>query len=95
VFMAAVSPERFEINGHVLFWFAVSTVIATSVRYLLQTVGQFSVKIETASLIMILEPIWTLILSISFLDEVVEMQKLIGGGVILLSLFIYIKYSKS
>jgi drug/metabolite transporter (DMT)-like permease len=43
---------------------------------------------------MILEPIWTLILSISFLDEVVEMQKLIGGGVILLSLFIYIKYSK-
>jgi drug/metabolite transporter (DMT)-like permease len=64
------------------------------VRYLLQTVGQFSVKIETASLIMILEPIWTLILSMSFLDEVVEMQKLIGGGVILLSLFIYIKYSK-
>jgi drug/metabolite transporter (DMT)-like permease len=64
------------------------------VRYLLQTLGQVNVKLETASLIMILEPIWTLILSISFLNEVVEVQKLIGGGVILLSLFIYIKFSK-
>jgi drug/metabolite transporter (DMT)-like permease len=94
VVMIVVSPERFELNVHVLFWFAVSTVIATSLRYLLQTVGQFTVKIETASLIMLLEPIWTLVLSISVLDEVVEMQKLLGGGVILLSLFIYIKYSK-
>jgi drug/metabolite transporter (DMT)-like permease len=94
VVMIVVSPERFELNDHVLFWFAVSTVIATSLRYLLQTVGQFTVKIETASLIMLLEPIWTLVLSISVLDEVVEMQKLLGGGVILLSLFIYIKYSK-
>jgi len=94
VIMALVSPEHFELNGQLFFWFAVSTVIATSVRYLLQTLGQFNVKLETASLIMILEPIWTLILSISFLNEVVEVQKLIGGGVILLSLFIYIKFSK-
>jgi drug/metabolite transporter (DMT)-like permease len=95
VIMALVSPEHFELNGQLFFWFAVSTVIATSVRYLLQTLGQFNVKLETASLIMILEPIWTLILSISFLNEVVEVQKLIGGGVILLSLFIYIKFSKN
>jgi len=94
VIMALVSPEHFELNGQLFFWFAVSTVIATSVRYLLQPNGQVIGKLETASLIMILEPIWTLILSISFLNEVVEVQKLIGGGVILLSLFIYIKFSK-
>ena len=70
-------------------WFAASTVIATSLRYLMQTTGQFSVKIETASLIMILEPIWTLILSVGLLGEVLEPQKLLGGGVILLSLFVY------
>jgi len=90
-----MSPEAFELNRHVLFWFAVSTVVATALRYLIQTVGQFSVKIETASLIMILEPIWTLVLSISLLGEVIEMQKLMGGGIIFLSLFVYIKFSKS
>lgn len=88
------SPETFEINSDILLWFAVSTVIATALRYLMQTVGQFSVKIETASLIMILEPIWTLILSVGLLGEVIETQKLIGGGIIFLSLFVYIKLSK-
>ncbi|PKG59099.1 EamA family transporter [Shewanella sp. Choline-02u-19] len=88
------SPEAFEINRDIIFWFAISTVIATVLRYLMQTIGQFSVKIETASLIMILEPIWTLILSMSVLGEVIETQKLIGGGIIFLSLFVYIKLSK-
>ncbi|MGB6138120.1 MAG: hypothetical protein WBG74_16225 [Shewanella sp.] len=41
---------------------------------------------------MLLEPIWTLILSVSFLGEVVETQKLIGGGIVIFSLFIYIKF---
>ncbi|MFA0049481.1 DMT family transporter [Vibrio breoganii] len=87
-------PEAFELNRHVLFWFAVSTLIATSIRYLAQTVGQFSVKMETASLIMILEPVWTLMLSISMLGEVVGTQKMIGGAVIFLSLLVYIQLSK-
>ncbi|MEZ9200411.1 DMT family transporter [Shewanella sp. 10N.286.54.B9] len=88
-------PEAFEVSSQTLLWFSASTVIATSLRYLMQTTGQFSVKIETASLIMILEPIWTLILSIGLLGEVLEPQKLLGGGVILLSLFVYIRGSKS
>jgi drug/metabolite transporter (DMT)-like permease len=91
---ALTSPASFQLNGHILFWFAVSTVVATSLRYLIQTVGQFSAKMETASLIMILEPIWTLILSISLLGEVVEIQKMMGGGIIFLSLLAYIQFSK-
>lgn len=93
IVMLIVHPESVQLNSHIVFWFAVSTLIATCLRYLAQTVGQFSVKIEKASLIMILEPIWTLLLSVSLLGEVVEPQKLIGGGIILLSLFIYIKFA--
>ncbi|MCL1092748.1 DMT family transporter [Shewanella kaireitica] len=93
--LALSQPEAFEVSSQTLMWFIASTVIATSLRYLMQTTGQFSVKIETASLIMILEPIWTLILSIGLLGEVLEPQKLLGGGVILLSLFVYIRGSNS
>ncbi len=83
-----VSQEAFELNSHVLFWFAVSVIASTALRYLAQTIGQSMVKIETASLTMILEPVWTLILSINLLGEVIELQKLIGGGIIFLSLSI-------
>lgn len=88
-------PQAFEVSKQTLIWFAISTVIATALRYLMQTVGQCSVKIETASLIMILEPVWTLMLSIGLLSEVIEPQKLLGGATILLSLFVYIKLSQS
>lgn len=84
----------FEITQHAVFWFLISTIVATAIRYLAQTLGQFSVNIETASLIMILEPVWTLVLSISVLHEVIAPQKLIGGAVIFLSLFVYIKLSR-
>ena len=85
---------QFELNQNVIMWFIVSIVVATSIRYLLQTVGQFSVNMETAALIMILEPIWTLVLSMSLLDEVLAPQKLFGAGIIFMSLFVYVKLSR-
>ncbi|MEZ9593097.1 DMT family transporter [Shewanella sp. 10N.261.52.F9] len=87
-------PEVVEFSNQLLVWFVLSTVMATSVRYLLQTMGQYKVSMETAALLMILEPIWTLLLSISVLGETLEPQKLLGGGVIFLSLIIYIKLSR-
>lgn len=87
-------PEAVEFSNQLLVWFVLSTVMATSVRYLLQTMGQYKVSMETAALLMILEPIWTLLLSISVLGETLEPQKLLGGGVIFLSLIIYIKLSR-
>ncbi|MCK8044605.1 DMT family transporter [Shewanella sp. 1CM18E] len=87
-------PDAVQFSNQLIVWFALSTVIATSVRYLLQTMGQYKVSMETAALLMILEPVWTLLLSISVLGETLEPQKLLGGGVIFLSLIIYIKLSR-
>ena len=94
IYVVLTQDIQFELSNTVIFWFMVSTLIATSIRYLFQSVGQFSVKIETAALIMILEPIWTLLLSMSLLGEKVELQKLLGAAVIFLSLFIYVKLSR-
>jgi drug/metabolite transporter (DMT)-like permease len=94
VFTFVTDTTPFELNAVVMLWFFISIVVATSIRYLVQTVGQFSVNMETAALIMILEPIWTLLLSIGVLDESLETQKLIGAGIIFMSLLVYIKYSR-
>ena len=94
VYVFLTQNIQFELTTSVIFWFIISTLIATSIRYLFQTLGQYSVTIETAALIMILEPIWTLILSITILGERLELQKLLGAAVILFSLFLYIKLSK-
>lgn len=72
-FASMTAQPEFEITKTLVFWFIVSAVIATSIRYLLQTVGQHSVNMEVAALIMILEPVWTLLLSVSVLGESVEM----------------------
>ncbi|WP_076539503.1 DMT family transporter [Shewanella sp. UCD-KL21] len=94
VYVAFTQQLSFEVNDSLIFWFVVSTVIATSVRYVFQTLGQYQVKMETAALIMILEPIWTMILSFSLLDEDISLQKIIGGALIFISLSVYIKLSK-
>jgi drug/metabolite transporter (DMT)-like permease len=94
IFISLTQHVPYELSNSVICWFIVSTIVATSLRYLLQAVGQYSVNIETASLIMILEPIWILILSITILGETVELQKIIGAGVIFLSLFFYTKLSR-
>ncbi|PMM06886.1 hypothetical protein BCT63_06015 [Vibrio kanaloae] len=93
-FASMTTQPEFEITKTLVFWFIVSAVVATSIRYLLQTVGQHSVNMEVAALIMILEPVWTLLLSVGVLGESVETQKLLGGTVIIVSLFCYIKWSR-
>ena len=93
-FAAMTGQPEFEITGSLVFWFTVSAVVATAIRYLLQTVGQHSVNMEVAALIMILEPVWTLILSVTMLGETVELQKLVGGAVIIGALFCYMRLSR-
>ncbi|MDU8924191.1 DMT family transporter [Pasteurellaceae bacterium LIM206] len=70
-------------------WLAASVLIATSLRFLLQTIGQKLCSISNAALIMLLEPVWTLILSAVLFSEVLSWQKLSGCGLILLALIIY------
>lgn len=78
-----------EIETSIWGWFALSVVLATSLRYVMQTLGQKSTPPATAALIMILEPVWTVILSILWYGEQLSPGKLIGCGFILLALILY------
>ncbi|MDO4433650.1 MAG: DMT family transporter [Alysiella sp.] len=70
-------------------WTAISILLITNCRYFLQTWGQKRCTVGNAALIMILEPVWTLILSIILLGENLTWQKAIGGSLILLALMLY------
>ncbi|MGY0074987.1 MULTISPECIES: DMT family transporter [Vibrio] len=70
-------------------WFALSTLLATSLRYVMQTLGQKHSQPSNAALIMILEPVWTVILSILWYGEILSMNKIVGCSLILLSLILY------
>ncbi len=70
-------------------WFACSTILATSLRYVMQTVGQKLTTSANAAVIMILEPVWASSLSVFFYGDHMTATKLLGCGFILWSLFIY------
>ncbi|UUM31693.1 DMT family transporter [Vibrio japonicus] len=70
-------------------WFALSTLLATSLRYVMQTLGQKGSNSANAALIMLLEPIWTVILSIIWYGEELSRNKLLGCSLILFALIFY------
>ncbi|MDP5255238.1 MULTISPECIES: DMT family transporter [unclassified Vibrio] len=70
-------------------WVALSIVLATSIRYLVQTIGQKYCQPTNAALIMLLEPIFTLILSIVIYQEQLTLNKTLGCGLVLLSILFY------
>ncbi len=78
-----------EVESSIWWWFVLSTLLATSLRYVMQTMGQKFVQAGNAALIMILEPVWTVVLSILWYGEVLTTNKLIGCLLILFSLVIY------
>ncbi|EGU35432.1 DMT family transporter [Vibrio scophthalmi] len=70
-------------------WFAASTILATAMRYVMQTMAQKQINPGNAALIMILEPVWTVFLSVIWYGEELSRNKLIGCGLILFSLILY------
>ncbi|MGF1731080.1 DMT family transporter [Photobacterium kasasachensis] len=70
-------------------WFAMSVVIATSLRYVMQTTGQKHSTAANAAIIMVLEPVWTVFLSILWYGEQMPINKVLGCTLILMSLLIY------
>ena len=70
-------------------WFALSMLVATSLRYVMQTMGQKHSTASNAAIIMILEPVWTVILSVIWYAEEMPANKLAGCLMILLALFTY------
>lgn len=70
-------------------WVLLSVLLATSLRYLMQTVGQKLVNPTNAAILMLLEPIWTMMLSVWVYDESMPLNKILGCALLLLSLFFY------
>lgn len=78
-----------SVDSSIWGWFAASAVLATSLRYVMQTLGQKGCNPGNAALIMLLEPIWTVILSILWYGEQLSTNKLIGCSLILFALLFY------
>ncbi|ROV61022.1 DMT family transporter [Vibrio ponticus] len=70
-------------------WFAASTILATALRYVMQTTAQKQIIPGNAALIMILEPVWTVFLSIAWYGEQISLNKMIGCSLILFALILY------
>ncbi|MEH6453326.1 MAG: DMT family transporter [Psychromonas sp.] len=77
------------VDTSILIWLTLSIVLATSLRYVLQTIGQKHCLPSIASIIMILEPLWVVIMSVILYSEAMPINKIIGGSLILLSLLIF------
>ena len=80
-------PEH--IDNEIWGWFLASAILATSLRFAMQTLGQKGCNPANAALIMLLEPIWTVILSIIWYGEQLSRNKFIGCSLILLALIFY------
>jgi drug/metabolite transporter (DMT)-like permease len=70
-------------------WFTLSVLLATSLRYLMQTAGQKHAIPANAAIIMLLEPLWTLLLSVWIYDESMPFNKIIGCALLLFALLFY------
>ena len=70
-------------------WFIASVIPATCFRFLLQIRGQKNTSATNASIIMILEPVWTVLLSVVIYGEVLTVNKITGGILILIALVAY------
>ncbi|NAW68643.1 EamA family transporter [Vibrio sp. V27_P1S3P104] len=70
-------------------WFTLSVLLATSLRYLMQTIGQKKAHPANAALLMLLEPVWTLLLSVWFYHESLPFNKIVGCSLLLAALLLY------
>ncbi|MGI2258945.1 DMT family transporter [Shewanella sp. GXUN23E] len=77
------------VPASIWIWFALSTLLATSLRYVMQTMGQKFVPTGNAALVMLLEPVWTVVLSFLWYRETLSTAQLTGCILIMLSLVLY------
>lgn len=83
------SHPPIEMTHTTWFWLAVSILLSTSLRYTLQTMGQHRTSTASASIVMIMEPIWVLLLSMLIYQEKLPPQKLIGCLLIITALLLF------
>ncbi|WP_116473789.1 DMT family transporter [Zobellella maritima] len=78
-----------QIPPHTWGWFAASVLLATSLRFVCQSMGQKYSNVANAAIIMMLEPVWTVLISVFWYNEQMPAQKMIGCLLILLALIGY------
>lgn len=78
-----------QISSPTWLWLTLSVLIGTNARFLLQTWGQKLSDLGNGALIMILEPVWTLLLSTLFMAENLSTTKIMGSTFVLSALLIY------
>ncbi len=66
-------------------WLVASILIATSLRFGLQLQGQKYAAVASAAIIMVLEPLLTVIVAAIWYSERLPLQKIIGGVLILVA----------
>lgn len=79
----------YAISATAWSWLLCSSLLATSLRFALQTEALSRVGASQASMIFVLEPVWTASLGALVLAERMTLTQLIGCGFILLALLIY------
>ncbi len=75
-----VWPEQF--SSSIVSWFLASTLLATSLRFGLQTFAQGLAPASHVALIMILEPVWTALFASFWFAETMSVSQLLGCGLI-------------
>ncbi len=89
VFSACTETWAGSYHALTWIWFLASVIPATCFRFLLQIRGQGGTSTANAAIIMILEPLWTVLLSVAVYAEVMTSNKVMGCLLILLSLLVY------
>ncbi|WP_421869802.1 DMT family transporter [Motiliproteus sp.] len=77
-----IEPWPEAVEAGIWGWLLASALIATSLRFTLQTYGQGLAPASHAALIMILEPVWTALLAAFWFAEQMTAQQLLGCGLI-------------
>ncbi len=80
-------PANITITGW--GWLFASALLATCLRFTVQTKALQKVSASQASLISVLEPVWVTLLGATFLAESMTQQQMIGCALILTALIVY------
>ncbi|MDO6461088.1 DMT family transporter [Granulosicoccaceae sp. 1_MG-2023] len=77
-----------SLHGVTLGWLLASALLATSLRFSLQTRAQGMADPSHVAVIMVLEPVWVAIVGWLWYGEVMSLQQLTGCGLILVAMLI-------
>jgi drug/metabolite transporter (DMT)-like permease len=90
-FLSAIMTESWPAEIHAVswFWLLCSAVIATSLRFALQTKALTYLNPSNATMIFMLEPVWVAMLGALFLTERMTENQMLGCALIFSALIVY------